>query len=165
LILSSPAEGIIVRAKYFILAAVFFLLFSQEDVSAQSIYVLKGEEKEEAEGKPLILNLPYAFYDESFGGAAAWVYGATGWPQRQAQFVATVIGGTNSTATGYFLGKDFQMPWVPRLFLDPIIGLGHSGLLTAIRTGIPISGGSRRAPTILPQTISSRARPMTILPT
>jgi len=58
----------------------FFFLFSQEDVSGQSFYVRKGEE--EVEPKPLILNLPYAFYNEGFGGAAAWVYGATGWPQR-----------------------------------------------------------------------------------
>jgi hypothetical protein len=129
-ILSSPPEGKIVRAKHFIFLAVFFLLFSRENVSGQSIYVLRGEEKkEEGERKPVILNLPYAFYDESFGGAAAWVYGATGWPQRQSQFVATVIGGTNSAVAGYFLGKDFQMPWVPRLFLDPIIGLGRFGTL------------------------------------
>ena len=112
-----------------------------EAAFGQSLYVRKGEE--EAEHKPLILNLPYAFYNEGFGGAAAWVYGATGWPQRQSQFVATVIGGTNSALAGYFLGKDFQMPWVHRLFLDPIIALSHFGTLDSYQNGNPNFSGQQ----------------------
>ena len=112
-----------------------------EAAFGQSVYLAKG--KEEAEHKPLILNLPYAFYNEGFGGAAAWVYGATGWPQRQSQFVATVIGGTNSALAGYFLGKDFQMPWVPRLFLDPIIGLSRYGTINSYQNGNPNFAGQQ----------------------
>ena len=124
-----------IKTGRWILLGIFFLLFSQEGAFGQSFYVRKGAE--EVVPKPLILNLPYAFYNEGFGGAAAWVYGATGWPQKQSTFVATVIGGTNSALAGYFLGKDFQMPWVDRLFLDPIIGLSHVGTINSYQNGNP----------------------------
>jgi hypothetical protein len=124
-----------------ILLAGLGLLFSAQFAFGQSIFVAKG--KEDAKHEPLILNLPYAFYNENFGGAAGWVYGATGWPQKQSTFVATVMGGTNSAAAGYFLGKDFQMPFVERLFLDPIIAISHLGTLESYQNGNPSFRGKQ----------------------
>jgi hypothetical protein len=111
------------------------LLFSAQAASGQSIYVLKG--KEEGPHETMILALPYAFYNQSFGGAVGAVYGATGWPQKQSTFVATVIAGTNTAGAGYFLGKDFQMPLIDRLFLDPIISISHFGTLDSYQNGNP----------------------------
>jgi hypothetical protein len=51
--------------------------------------------------------------------------------------VATVIGGTNSALAGYFLGKDFQMPVIRRLFLDPVIGLSTFGDIKSFTNGNP----------------------------
>jgi hypothetical protein len=111
------------------------LLFSVEVAFGQSIFVAKG--KENAPHEPMVLKLPYAFYNENFGGAVAGVYGANGWPQKQSTFLATVIGGTNSAVAGYFLGQNFQMPWIDRLFLDPIIGLSHFGDTDSYQNGNP----------------------------
>lgn len=111
------------------------LLFSAEAAFGQSIYVPKG--KEDAEPEPLVLKLPYAFYNQSFGGAVAGVYGATGWPQKQSTFVATVIGGTGPAVAGYFVGQNFQMPLIDRLFLDPIIALSHFGTIDSYGNGNP----------------------------
>ena len=110
-------------------------LFVVEAAFGQSLYVPKG--KEDAAHQPLELKLPYAFYNEGFGAAAGGVYGVTGWPQKQSTFVATVIGGTNSALAGYFLGKDFQMPVIKRLFLDPIIALSTFGDIKSFRNGNP----------------------------
>ena len=134
-------KEVLLKLRSWIWLVVLLTWLPLEAAFGQSLYVRKGEE--EAEHKPLILNLPYAFYNEGFGGAAAWVYGATGWPQRQSQFVATVIGGTNSALAGYFLGKDFQMPWVHRLFLDPIIALSHFGTLDSYQNGNPNFSGQQ----------------------
>lgn len=112
-----------------------WLFISAGSALGQSIYVARG--KEDAPHEPMILAVPYAFYNEGFGGAVAAVYGATGWPQKQSTFVATVIAGTNTAGAGYFLGQNFQMPLIDRLFLDPIIGISHFGTLDSYQNGNP----------------------------
>jgi len=70
------------------------------------------------------LSLPYAFYNENFGFATGYVYGVVGQPQKQATLLATAIAGTKGSAMGFLAGRDLQMPYVDRLFMDPIVSVG-----------------------------------------
>jgi hypothetical protein len=71
------------------------------------------------------LKLPYAFYNESFGFAAGYVYGVVGRPQKQATLLATAIAGSKGSGMGFLVGRDLQMPRVERLFLDPVVSVGY----------------------------------------
>jgi len=72
-----------------------------------------------------VLSLPYAFYNENFGFAGAYVYAVTGYPQKQAALISTAMAGTNGSAMTFFMGRDLQMPLVDRLFLDAIVQAGY----------------------------------------
>ena len=71
------------------------------------------------------LSLPYAFYNDSFGFAVAYVHGVVGRPQKQATLLATAMAGTKGSAMGFLVGRDLQMPRIERLFLDPVISVGY----------------------------------------
>jgi hypothetical protein len=71
------------------------------------------------------LSLPYAFYNDSFGFSLGYVKGIVGYPQKQSTLLATAMVGTTGSAMGFLVGRDIQMPRVERLFLDPIIQVGH----------------------------------------
>ncbi len=71
------------------------------------------------------LSLPYAFYNESFGLAAGYVYGVVGKPQPQSSLLGTVMAGSQGSAMGFLIGKDLRLPWSERLFLDPVISVGY----------------------------------------
>ncbi|HMP73523.1 MAG TPA: BamA/TamA family outer membrane protein [Kiritimatiellia bacterium] len=83
------------------------------------------------------LSLPYAFYNETFGFAAGYVYGLVGIPQKQSTLLATVIAGTEGSAMGFIAGRDLQMPLVDRLFLDPVLSLGYYKGAEAFINGNP----------------------------
>lgn len=70
------------------------------------------------------LSLPYAFYNEHFGFAAGYVYGVVGRPQKQATLLATAIAGSTGSAMGFLVGRDLQMPFLERLFMDPVVSVG-----------------------------------------
>ncbi len=84
------------------------------------------------------LAVPYAFYNSSFGAAAGFVYGATGWPQKQATLLATVIGGSSSAFAFYMISRDFQIPLGERFFMDTDIALSTFGNLTSFSNGNPL---------------------------
>ena len=65
-----------------------------------------------------VLNLPYAFYNDSFGAAVGYVYGATGYPQKQSTVLATAIAGTNSALAFILLTRDIRVPYTERFFFD-----------------------------------------------
>jgi hypothetical protein len=83
------------------------------------------------------LSLPYAFYNETFGFAAGYVYGLVGIPQKQSTLLATAIAGTEGSAMGFLAGRDLQMPHVDRLFLDPVLSLGYYKGAEAFINGNP----------------------------
>jgi len=68
--------------------------------------------------------VPFAFYNEHFGLALAYAYGKVGSPQKQAAIMATAIVGSKG-GMGLLVGRDIQMPGIDRLFLDPIVSVGH----------------------------------------
>ena len=104
--------------RVFVLVAVVFS-FGHNGFS-QSIMVGPDEKFEKQ-----VLSLPYAFYNENFGFAGAYVYAVTGYPQKQAALISTAMAGTNGSAMTFLMGRDLQMPLSDRLFLDPIVQIGY----------------------------------------
>ena len=100
--------------------AVCLFVFHAQIVYGQTIRV-----GPDGEASAQTLSLPYAFYNETFGLAAGFVYGKVGSFQKQATLLATVMAGSKGSALGFLMGRDLQMPWVERLFLDPVIQLGY----------------------------------------
>ncbi len=74
---------------------------------------------------PASFLLPYAFYNQYFGFAVGAAYGASGSPQKQMSYVASAMAGTAGSGAVYFLGKDIQVPFFDRLFLDPWLSAGY----------------------------------------
>jgi hypothetical protein len=72
-----------------------------------------------------VLNLPFAFYNEDLGFAAAYVYAVTGFPQKQAALISSAMVGSKGSGMGFLMGRDLQMPFLDRLFLDAIFQAGY----------------------------------------
>jgi len=72
-----------------------------------------------------VISVPYAFYNDSFGFAGAYAYAVNGWPQKQSALIATAMVGTQGSAMGFIMGRDLQMPFTQRLFLDAIVQAGY----------------------------------------
>ena len=72
-----------------------------------------------------VISVPYAFYNESFGVAGAYAYAVNGWPQKQSALIATAMVGTQGSAMGFIMGRDLQIPYTQRLFLDAIVQAGY----------------------------------------
>jgi len=96
------------------------LLGLGEGVHAQAVF----EDMAGRMGKET-LNLPYAFYNDSFGAAVGYVSGVVGYPQRQSALLGTVMAGTKGSAMGFLIGRDIRIPHTRRLFLDPVVSLGY----------------------------------------
>ena len=88
--------------------------------AAQSIFVGPDGKFEEK-----TLSVPYAFYNEAFGAAAAYAYGKVGYPQKQSAILGTAMIGSKGSIMGFFIGRDLRLPWSDRLFLDPIAQIGY----------------------------------------
>ena len=104
--------------KFFLIVAMIVLTA----MTASAIGVLVGPD---GKAEPKTISLPYPFYNNSFGGAVGYVYGKTGYPQKQSAFIATAMAGTKGSLMGALLGRDYQMPRVKRLFCDPIVSIGY----------------------------------------
>jgi outer membrane protein assembly factor BamA len=100
----------------------FLILLVIAVVNANAAGVVVGPD-----GKPktAILNLPFVFYNQSFGAAAGYVYGVGGWPQPQSTLLSTTIAGTTGSAMSFLIGKDLQVPFVQRWFVDPVVSVGY----------------------------------------
>ncbi len=71
------------------------------------------------------INVPYGFYNDSFGLAVAYVYSIVGSPQPQAAWMATAMAGTKGSVMGFLMGRDIRVFGVERLFMDPIVSAGY----------------------------------------
>ncbi|MBW2601824.1 MAG: BamA/TamA family outer membrane protein [Deltaproteobacteria bacterium] len=115
----------------------FFLLLPQPSFSEEE------RSKTEDKGLKQTLNLPFAFYNESFGAAVGYVYSVFGYPQKQSTVLASAMVGTNGTGLGFVMGRDIQMPKIERLFMDPIISVGYFSDFDAFINGNPAFVGKR----------------------
>jgi hypothetical protein len=111
---------------------IMFSFFSASISYAQSIVM--GQDRQFTSKT---LKVPYAFYNESYGAAAGFVYGVTGAPQDQATILATVMGGTHGSYTFFAMERDIQIPFLKRLFVDADLMAGHYGELRSYTDGNP----------------------------
>lgn len=71
------------------------------------------------------LSLPFAFYNSSFGAAAGYVRGETGWPDRDSALIATAVAGSQGSALAFLIGHNIHLPFEPRLMVDPVASVGY----------------------------------------
>jgi len=72
------------------------------------------------------INLPYAFWNETFGLAAGYVFAMNGFPQPQAGMVGSIMAGTEGSVMGFAMGQNIRpLRSLPRLFVDPIFSIGY----------------------------------------
>lgn len=114
-------EEIVIKKLCPILLFIILILVPAQPSFGVGVFV--GPDEEEVE--PRTLSLPYGFYNENFGLAAAYVHGITGYPQKQSSILATAMVGTEGSAMGFLMGRDLQLPWSERLFLDPVVSVGY----------------------------------------
>ena len=91
-------------------------------VNAHAVGVTVGPD---GKARTSVLQLPFAFYNQSFGAAVGYVYGVHGWPQKQSTLLTATIGGTTGSAMSFLIGKDLQVPFTQRWFLDPVVSVGY----------------------------------------
>jgi hypothetical protein len=89
------------------------------------------------------IGLPYAFYNNSFGASAGYVYSVVGLPQPQSAIMATVMAGTKGSAMFFLMGKDIRIFGIERLFMDPIVSTGYFVDNDAYMNGNPGFSGKR----------------------
>ncbi len=106
-----------------------------KDTSAQAIITVKGQTKAVEQEPPL--ELPYVFFNTSFGAAAGFVYGGSGFLQRQSTTVATAIAGSNNSLALFVLSRDIQVPFARRFFIDTDIALSTYGDIVSYAPGNP----------------------------
>lgn len=99
-----------------------FILLVFTVVNANAVGVVVGPDGEHRSTK---LNLPFAFYNETFGVAAGYVYGVSGWPQPQSTLLSTTMAGTTGSGMSFLIGQDLQVPFTQRWFLDPVMSVGY----------------------------------------
>ena len=87
---------------------------------AQSVMV--GPDRKFEKG---VISVPYGFYNKNFGVAGAYAYAVTGWPQKQSALIATAMAGSKGSVMGFLMGRDLQMPYSRRLFLDAVVNAGY----------------------------------------
>ena len=89
------------------------------------------------------ISLPYGFYNDAFGVAAAYVYAAVGTPQPQSALIATAMVGSKGSAMAFLMGRDIRVFGVERLFMDPIVSTGYFSDTDAFISGNPSFPGER----------------------
>ena len=88
-------------------------------------------------GSDRTIQLPYAFWNETFGTAVGYVYAINGFPQPQAGLVASVMVGSTHSAMGFLMGQNIRPTSLERLFVDPIISEGYFDNVHAFIDGNP----------------------------
>lgn len=97
-----------------------WIVCSAQIVMGQGVFV-----DENGEFDKKVLQLPYGFWNEKFGLAAGYVYGVTGYPQKQAALLSTAMVGTEGSAAAFLLGRDISVPGTERLFLDVAASISY----------------------------------------
>jgi hypothetical protein len=116
------------------------LLLTIAVMNANAVGIVVGTDGKARSTK---LNLPFAFYNETFGVAAGYVYGVTGWPQPQSTLLSTTIAGSTGSAMSFLIGKDLQIPFTRRWFLDPVVSVGYFNDVESYANGNPDYAGER----------------------
>jgi hypothetical protein len=116
------------------------LLLTIAVVNANAVGIVVGTD---GKAKSTKLNLPFAFYNETFGVAGGYVYGVSGWPQPQSTLLSTTIAGSTGSAMSFLIGKDLQIPFTRRWFFDPVVSVGYFNDVESYANGNPDYTGER----------------------
>ena len=95
------------------------------------------------------LRVPYAFYNDSFGTAVGFVYGITGYPQKQSMLLGTAMAGTEGSVMGFLMGRDLRLPFSDRLFVDLVAQVGRFKEIKSYSDGNPDFPDERVEATVL----------------
>lgn len=114
-----------------LMAVVLCALLASSPVSGEDIMEpsLRGADR--------TISIPFAFYNESFGVAAGYVYAVNGYPQPWAGMLGTVMAGTEGSAMGLLMGQNIRLFGIERLFFDPILSVGYFSDVEAYVDGNP----------------------------
>lgn len=115
-------------------AVVLFMLFV---FAACPVHAADEAQAAAKPPEPQTLSVPFGFYNDSFGVAAGYVYGGTGYPQPQATLLATLIAGSNSALAFYLISRDVIVPGTDRLFLDTDLAASTFGTIRSYVSGNP----------------------------
>jgi hypothetical protein len=88
-------------------------------------------------GEDRVISLPYGFWTESFGAAAAYVHAVNGYPQPQSGLLGTVMAGTTGSAMALLMGQNIRPFGSERWFFDPIVSVGYFSDVEAYVDGNP----------------------------
>ncbi len=83
------------------------------------------------------LFIPYGFYNENTGTAAALVYANTGYFQPQATSLLNIFAGTNDTYSAFGAFNDFQLKPFDRIFVDAQFMASDWGEIDSFQNGNP----------------------------
>jgi len=86
-----------------------------------------GGTESDPSSDPTTLSIPYGFYNENFGAAAAYVYARANYPQRDSMVLGTVMAGSKGSVLGFLMGRNLPIPGLDRFFVDPILSVGYFG--------------------------------------
>ncbi len=109
------------------------------DLTLVTVFPVHSEDlmEESLRGQDRIISVPYGFYNESFGLAAAYVYAVNGYPQPFAGLLGTAMVGTAGSAMGFLMGQNIRLFGIERLFFDPIVSVGYFSDVDAYVDGNP----------------------------
>lgn len=119
-------------ARYF-LAIFLLLLLTNNAALAINDVVLQG--REDAERKPHLRIIPFAFYNDSTDLAASVAVVAAGYYQPQLAIVGNAFTSANGSSSGFLLAKDLQLH--NRLFLDTKLAASDFGEIDSYQNGNP----------------------------
>lgn len=74
---------------------------------------------------PVKINLPYAFSNSTFGVSIGYIYGVSGYPQKQSAVLGTAMVGSTGSAMLLLMGKDIRVFGLKRLHVDPVLSIGY----------------------------------------
>jgi hypothetical protein len=110
----------LIRMRLFAIAAVIIsLCFLSPAYAAE-----EGPPAEEPEGRRLLL-VPYPFFNDTIGAGLGVAAIAEGYLQRRTLTVGSALYSTENTYLFFLMMRNYQVPWVKRLFLEPSTSLGE----------------------------------------
>lgn len=81
-------------------------------------------EQEDAD-EPIKINLPYVFSSGIFGASVGYIYGVSGYPQKQSVLLGTAMVGTTGSGMVILMGKDIRIFGLNRLHVDPVLSISY----------------------------------------
>ena len=112
------------RARLFRTGLLILLLFAVHSYGHAEEIISEVLVPAEEQNFKRLLVVPYPFYNESIGTGAGVAAIAQGYVQPQMLAVGSVLASTRGTHTSFFMVRNYLVPWLDRVILDPQISSG-----------------------------------------